>query len=85
MNVFLLRRLVHRDVRILDPAFFLYGPVLNDGDYILGSGTDTRMGAGAVLEILLAIAKHGPQGCVAAIPAYVSARGLSAHGAILIG
>src|SRR3712207_6321449 len=38
------------------PAFFLYGPVLNDADYILGSGADTRIGAGAVLEILLSIA-----------------------------
>ena len=38
------------------PAFFLYGPVLNDADYILGPGADTRIGAGAVLEILLAIA-----------------------------
>ena len=38
------------------PAFFFYGPVLNDADYILGSGADTRIGAGAVLEILLAIA-----------------------------
>jgi hypothetical protein len=38
------------------PAFFLYDPVLNDADYILGSGADTRIAAGALLEILLAIA-----------------------------
>jgi Domain of unknown function (DUF4386) len=38
------------------PAFFLYDPVLNDADYILGSGADTRIAVGALLEILLAIA-----------------------------
>ena len=38
------------------PAYFLYGPVLNDPDYILGPGADTRIAAGALLEILLAIA-----------------------------
>jgi Domain of unknown function (DUF4386) len=38
------------------PAFFLYAPVLNDADYILGSGADTRIAVGALLEILLAIA-----------------------------
>jgi hypothetical protein len=38
------------------PAFFLYGPILNDADYILGSGADTRIAVGALLEILLAIA-----------------------------
>jgi hypothetical protein len=37
-------------------AFFLYGPVLTDTDYILGPGADTRIGTGAVLEIFLAIA-----------------------------
>jgi Domain of unknown function (DUF4386) len=38
------------------PAFFLYGPILNDADYILGPGADTQIAAGALLEILLAIA-----------------------------
>lgn len=38
------------------PALLLYDPVLNDADYILGSGADTRIAAGALLEILLAIA-----------------------------
>jgi hypothetical protein len=38
------------------PALLLYDPVLNDADYILGAGADTRIAAGALLEILLAIA-----------------------------
>jgi hypothetical protein len=38
------------------PAFFLYDPVLNDPDFVLGSGSDDRVAAGALLEILLAIA-----------------------------
>jgi hypothetical protein len=38
------------------PALLLYDPVLNDADYILGSGADNRIAAGALLEILLAIA-----------------------------
>jgi hypothetical protein len=37
------------------PALFFYDPVLNDTDYILGSGFDTRTSVGALLEILLAI------------------------------
>jgi Domain of unknown function (DUF4386) len=37
------------------PALFFYDPVLNDTDYILGSGFDTRISVGALLEILLAI------------------------------
>ncbi len=37
-------------------ALFLYDPVLNDADYILGPGADTRVELGAFLEILLAIA-----------------------------
>ena len=41
------------------PALILYGPVLNDTHYILGSGADTRVFAGAFLEILLAIAGIG--------------------------
>jgi hypothetical protein len=38
------------------PALLLYDPVLNDADYILGPGFDTRISLGALLEILLAIA-----------------------------
>jgi hypothetical protein len=37
------------------PALFFYDPVLNETDYILGSGFDTRISVGALLEILLAI------------------------------
>ncbi|WP_207936072.1 DUF4386 domain-containing protein [Actinomadura sp. KC216] len=38
------------------PAVFLYDPVLNDADYILGAGADTRVRLGALLEILTAVA-----------------------------
>ena len=38
------------------PAVLLYDPVLNNHDYILGSGFDTRISVGALLEVLLAIA-----------------------------
>lgn len=41
------------------PALVLYGPVLNDARYILGPGADTRIFAGAFLEVLLAIAQIG--------------------------
>ena len=41
------------------PAFFLYDPVLNDPGYIVGSGADTRVLAGAFLELLLIIANIG--------------------------
>jgi hypothetical protein len=34
------------------PAALLYDPVLNDADYILGDGADTRISLGAFLEIL---------------------------------
>jgi hypothetical protein len=37
------------------PAALLYGPVLNDADYIFGGGLDARISLGALLEILLAI------------------------------
>ena len=37
------------------PAFFLYGPILDDAEYVIGSGEDTRVAVGALLEILLAI------------------------------
>ena len=38
------------------PAGLLYDPVLNDPDYILGTGADTRIQLGAFFEVLLAIA-----------------------------
>jgi hypothetical protein len=37
------------------PAFFFYNPILNRADYVVGSGADTRIAVGALLEILLAI------------------------------
>jgi hypothetical protein len=37
------------------PAFFFYDPILNEADYIIGSGDDTRIAIGALLEILLAV------------------------------
>ena len=37
------------------PAFWFYDPVLTDGNYVVGSGEDTRVAVGAVLEIFLAI------------------------------
>ena len=41
------------------PAFILYDPVLNDTDYILGAGDDTRVTLGALLEIFLMIGNVG--------------------------
>jgi hypothetical protein len=40
-------------------ALLLYDPVLNDVDYVLGSGADTRVQLGALCEILLAITNIG--------------------------
>ena len=37
------------------PAFFFIEPILDQADYVLGSGQDTRISVGALLEILLAI------------------------------
>jgi hypothetical protein len=37
------------------PAVLLYDPLLNDANYILGAGADTRIELGALLEIGLAI------------------------------
>lgn len=37
------------------PAFWFYDPLLNHPNYVVGSGVDTRVGVGALLEILLAI------------------------------
>jgi hypothetical protein len=40
-------------------AVLLYDPVLNDADYILGAGADTRVELGALCEIFLAITNIG--------------------------
>lgn len=40
-------------------GLLLYDPVLNDADYILGDGADTRVRLGALCEIFLAIANIG--------------------------
>lgn len=37
------------------PAFWFYEPLLNHANYVVGSGADTRVAIGALLEILLAI------------------------------
>jgi hypothetical protein len=37
------------------PAFFFYDPILNQADFIVGTGADTRVAIGALLEILLAV------------------------------
>ncbi|WP_412515742.1 DUF4386 domain-containing protein [Actinomadura madurae] len=38
------------------PAVFLYDPVINDANYILGAGADTQVRFGAFLEVLTAVA-----------------------------
>ena len=37
------------------PAFWFYNPLLNHASYVLGTGADTRVGIGAMLEVLLAV------------------------------
>jgi hypothetical protein len=37
------------------PAFLFYDPLLNHASYVVGSGHDTQVGVGALLEIMLAI------------------------------
>src|SRR4051812_20004848 len=37
------------------PAYFFYDPLLNHAGYVVGGGQDTRIGVGALLEILLAV------------------------------
>jgi hypothetical protein len=37
-------------------AFYFYAPVLDNADYILGAGADTRIAWGAVLEVILVVA-----------------------------
>jgi len=41
------------------PALILYGPVLNNPDYIVSAGADTRVQWGAFLEVLTALAGIG--------------------------
>jgi Domain of unknown function (DUF4386) len=41
------------------PAVGLYGPLLDDPNYILGAGADTRVALGAFLEVILGIANIG--------------------------
>jgi hypothetical protein len=37
------------------PGFLLYGPLLDDPDYVIGAGHDTQISLGAFVEILTAI------------------------------
>lgn len=41
------------------PAVLLYGPVLNDHDYVLGGGHDRQIAFGALLEILTVVCNIG--------------------------
>ena len=41
------------------PGYLLYGPLLDNADYVLGAGKDTQITAGALLEILTAICNIG--------------------------
>jgi hypothetical protein len=41
------------------PALLLYGPVLNDPNYLVGAGADAGVTLGALLEVLLIIANVG--------------------------
>jgi hypothetical protein len=41
------------------PAFILYGPVLNDPNYIVGAGADMQVFLGAFLEVFLVITNVG--------------------------
>jgi hypothetical protein len=40
-------------------ARFLYGPILSDPDYIVGSGPDTQVQLGALFDVILAMANIG--------------------------
>src|SRR5215210_409520 len=40
-------------------GLLLYDPVLNDAEYILGAGADTRVQLGALCEVFLAISNIG--------------------------
>ncbi len=41
------------------PALFLYAPILDHPDYVLGNGADTRITLGALFEVILVIANIG--------------------------
>lgn len=41
------------------PGFLLYGPLLDNPDYVLGGGHDTQIAFGALLEVLTAICNIG--------------------------
>ena len=41
------------------PGYLLYGPLLDNADYVLGGGKDTQITVGALLEILTAICNIG--------------------------
>jgi hypothetical protein len=41
------------------PALLLFGPVLNDADYVVSGGSDNRIFLGAFLELILIIANIG--------------------------
>ncbi len=61
----------HRKIALVTGVFFiltfisaiagliLYGPVLNDPDYVTGAGADTRVSLGAFCEVILAITNIG--------------------------
>ena len=46
-------------VTAIPAAFLLYPPVLDDANYIVGAGADTRVALGALLEVFLIIANVG--------------------------
>src|SRR3712207_3277299 len=54
------------------PAFFFYVPILNQADYVTGPGEDTRIGVGALLEMLLAVS-----GIATAVVIYPIAKGVN--------
>jgi hypothetical protein len=41
------------------PAVLLYGPLLSDPNYVIGSGADVRISLGALLEVVTVIANIG--------------------------
>jgi Domain of unknown function (DUF4386) len=46
-------------ITAIPAAFLLYPPVLDDANYIIGAGADTRVALGALLEVFLIIANVG--------------------------
>jgi hypothetical protein len=47
------------DLHLLDPAVFLYGPVLTDPAYILSAGADSQVLLGALFELITGLACIG--------------------------